>query len=65
LCAEISWLAYCKFEADPAARQKVENTLAAVGLPVQDANLLAVARAKRPLATSPHLAVLATAEQKQ
>jgi hypothetical protein len=59
LCAEISRLAYCKFEADPAARQKVKETLAAIGFQVQDANLFAVARAKGYLATSPHLAVLA------
>jgi hypothetical protein len=59
LCAEMSRLAYSKFEDNLAARQQVKDALAGIGFQVQDANLFAVARAKGYLATSPNLSVLA------
>ncbi len=59
LCAEMSRLAYCRFERDPNARQKLKDALGSIGFEVADSNLFAGNKAKGYLATSDGLAVLA------
>jgi pimeloyl-ACP methyl ester carboxylesterase len=59
LCAEMSRLAYCRFERDPAAKEMVRSALAGIGFRVADANFFAVSKAKAYLATSERVAVLA------
>lgn len=58
LCAEMSRLAYCPFERDAAAREKLNKSLTSIGFRSPDANHFAVDRAKGFLATSGGVSVL-------